>query len=59
MYLCRKHTQASFPQIGKDFGGKDHTTVMAACRKVDSALGDDDLLKAQIDALERKLPNQA
>jgi chromosomal replication initiator protein len=58
MYLCRKHTQASFPQIGKDFGGKDHTTVMAACRKVDKTIEEDDLLRAQIDALERKLPNQ-
>ena len=27
MYLCRKHVQASFPQLGREFGGKDHSTI--------------------------------
>ena len=31
MYLCRKVAQMSLPQIGKDFGKRDHTTVMHAC----------------------------
>lgn len=34
MYLCRKHTDASFPSIGLRFGGRDHTTVLHAVRKV-------------------------
>ena len=55
MYLCRKHVQASFPEIGRGFGGKDHTTVMAACRKVDTALGDDDRMRQEIENLERKM----
>ena len=56
MYLCRKHTQASFPQIGRGFGGKDHSTVMAACRKINRALESDIAVRAEVEALERKLP---
>ena len=37
MYLCRKHVQASYPQLGKDFG-KDHSTVLSACRKIKNAM---------------------
>jgi chromosomal replication initiator protein len=35
MYLCRKYTQASLPEIGAAFGGRDHTTVLASVRKVE------------------------
>jgi chromosomal replication initiator protein len=55
MYLCRKHVQASFPQLGKDFGGKDHTTVLAACRKIEKAIDNNQQLKADIESLERRL----
>jgi len=41
MYLCRKHTQASFPEIGAAFGGKDHTTVMASVRKMEELIKTD------------------
>src|SRR5918995_5918034 len=34
MYLCRELTDASFPEIGRLFGGKDHTTIMHACRQI-------------------------
>ncbi len=56
MYLCRKHTQSSYPQIGRGFGGKDHSTVISACRKVEHALEEDHTLRTEIEALERKLP---
>lgn len=56
MYLCRKHTQASFPQIGERFGGKDHSTVIAAVRKVEKAIGSDPAVRNEVEALERKLP---
>lgn len=56
MYLCRKHTQASFPQIGRGFGGKDHSTVIAACKKIEQGVEADTGLRSEIEALERKLP---
>ncbi len=56
MYLCRKHTQASYPAIGRGFGGKDHSTVMAACRKIERKVDDDTSIRAEVEALERKLP---
>ena len=56
MYLCRKHTQSSYPQIGRAFGGKDHTTVMAAFRKVNKACNETLSTRSEIEAIERKLP---
>lgn len=55
MYLSRKHTQASYPDIGAKFGGKDHTTVMHACKKIVVEKNHDLDLKAQIEALDRHL----
>ena len=56
MYLCRKHTQSSYPQIGRGFGGKDHSTVLAACRKIDLAMTEDAGLRGDIESIERKFP---
>ena len=36
MALCKELTSLSFPEIGKAFGGRDHTTIMHACKKVDA-----------------------
>jgi len=38
MYLCRNVAQMSLPQIGKDFGKRDHTTVMHACTKIEQEI---------------------
>lgn len=38
MYLCRNVAQMSLPQIGNDFGKRDHTTVMHACNKIESQI---------------------
>ena len=55
MYLVRKITGCSFPEIGHMFGGRDHTTVMYAVRKIEKKLGDDVLLKNSVDALRKKI----
>ena len=45
MYLARKHTKHSYPELGRRFGGKDHTTVLAACKKLGELveMGDNDM----------------
>jgi chromosomal replication initiator protein len=51
MYLSRKMTDASFPQIGDQFGGRDHTTVMHAIEKLEKELITDQDLEATIKLL--------
>ncbi|MBA2493291.1 MAG: chromosomal replication initiator protein DnaA [Acidobacteria bacterium] len=41
MYLCKRLTKHSFPEIGREFGGKHHTTVMHSVEKIDSLIKDD------------------
>jgi len=55
MYLCKKHTHTSYPEIGGKFGGKDHTTVMHACRKIEQLLKDDARLADDIATIEKTL----
>lgn len=40
MYLCRNVAQMSFPQIGQDFGKRDHSTVIHSCNKIDAEFKD-------------------
>ncbi len=56
MYLCRQRLGTSFPELGDRFGGKDHTTVMSAVRKIDGLIKNEDpaVLNA-VEAIERKL----
>jgi chromosomal replication initiator protein len=55
MYLCRKHIQASFPEIGNKFGGKDHSTVVHAVSKITHCMSEDETLNHQIKQLENRL----
>ncbi|GAB6062687.1 chromosomal replication initiator protein DnaA [Deferrisoma palaeochoriense] len=55
MYLARELTDSSFPEIGQKFGGRDHTTVMYAHGKISKALSSDPDLRAEVDAIRRKL----
>ena len=51
MYLCKKLTRHSFPEIGREFGGKHHTTVMHSVDKVGSQISDDRVFHRTIDEL--------
>jgi len=55
MYLCKKHLKVSFPELGHKFGGKDHTTVIHACRKIEGLLEQDSNLQNDIAILERAI----
>jgi chromosomal replication initiator protein len=55
MYLARQHTGASLPAIGERFGGRNHTTVMYACRKAGERLAADPAAQALVHDLERRL----
>ncbi len=57
MYLCRKHTDESFPKIGIEFGGKDHSTVMHSCEKIEQEIKNNKSLAEEIDKLEKDLHN--
>jgi chromosomal replication initiator protein len=55
MYLCRTLTPASFPEIGEKFGGKDHSTVIHAVRKVEQGVKEDLQLKTDIEAIQKTI----
>ncbi len=55
MYLCKVRLKSSFPEIGRAFGNRDHTTVMSAVRKVDVLRTTDPETRAHLEVLERKL----
>jgi len=55
MYLCRELTEDSFPEIGAKFGGKDHTTVMYAYRKIVEQAKKDEVLSNELKELENTL----
>ncbi len=55
MYLCKQRLKCSFPELGRAFGGRDHTTVMSAVRKVEGLRTSSADVRAQIEAIERKL----
>lgn len=57
MWLCKQHTTRSYPDIGRRFGGRDHTTVLHAVKKIESLLVEDDQLSRDIEALTRRLRN--
>ncbi|MFP4361989.1 MAG: chromosomal replication initiator protein DnaA, partial [Alphaproteobacteria bacterium] len=55
MYLAKQLTPRSLPEIGRRFGGRDHTTVMHAVKKVEELLGEDDGLARDVETLRRRL----
>lgn len=55
MYLCRELTEASFPEIGRHFGGKDHTTIIHACRQIAKAREADSALQTTLEGLKEQI----
>jgi chromosomal replication initiator protein len=58
MYLCKQRLKCSFPEIGRAFGNRDHTTVMSAVRKIEAQRDSDPQVRAHLEALERKLADE-
>jgi len=59
MYLMRDELNSSFPSIGQELGGRDHTTAMHAYTKIKNNLDDDEKLKQDITLLRQKIFNSA
>ena len=55
MYLSRELTDASFPEIGREFGGKDHTTIIHACRQIEKAMDKDTSLRTTVERLKDEI----
>jgi len=59
MYLCRELTDLSLPKIGQHFGGRDHTTVMHADRKIRSLMAGRRAVYNQVTELTNRIKSQA
>lgn len=57
MYLCKRLTNKSYPEIGRQFGGKHHTTVMHSVQKVDRLITSDVNIRVTVDRLLEVLEN--
>lgn len=52
MYLCRTVANMPYPKIGEDFGGRDHSTVMHACRKIEKEMKEKDNTKLIVESVK-------
>ena len=59
MYLARSMTRRSLNEIGEAFGGRDHTTVMHACQKIETLMGSDKHLYNTLSYLEKEIRQAA
>ena len=57
MYLVKKHLEKSLVEIGRAFGGKDHTTVLNALRRIENQLEQNTELRKDIEELDRRINN--
>ena len=57
MYLVRELTGASLVSIGLHFAGRDHSTVIHACRTIDKKMREDPVLRARVDTIYKELAN--
>jgi chromosomal replication initiator protein len=59
MYLCRELTELSLPKIGQAFGGRDHTTVMHADRKIRELMSERRAIYNQVTELTARIRNHS
>jgi len=59
MYLCRLLTNHPLKEIGEGFGGRDHGTVIYACRSVENAMEQDERVRHAVDYLSRQISQNA
>lgn len=59
MYLIRKETTASLPQIGEALGGRDHTTVMYGCEKIANVIETDETLRRRVVSIRDRMYREA
>jgi chromosomal replication initiator protein len=59
IYLTREMTDLSLPQIGRLYGGRDHTTVMNSLRRVEAGIGEDEALSTRVDELRTAINSPA
>ncbi len=57
MYLAKELTNKSLPELGSLFGGRDHTTVIYACKKIADERNTDEVLKHDLHLLEQRIKN--
>ncbi len=55
MYLAKSMTTRSYPDIGRRFGGRDHTTVLHAVRRIEALKAEDPIIASDLEAVTRKL----
>ncbi len=55
MYFLRKELRKSFPNIGDIFGGKDHTTALYACNKVENQVANDEQIAEEINLIKQRI----
>ena len=55
MYLCRELTDASYPEIGRQFGGKDHTTVIFSHKKINNLVKENNELQKTLEEIVKRI----
>ncbi|MFA6099151.1 MAG: chromosomal replication initiator protein DnaA [Patescibacteria group bacterium] len=58
MFLMREEAKCSFPAIGLELGGRDHTTAMHACQKIKKAIEEDEKIRQDINLIRERLYNK-
>jgi len=55
MYILRKELKSSFPFIGRNFGGRDHTTAIYAVQKISKEIEENNQLREEVDIIKQAI----